>query len=81
MLTAYAEPDLLFAAMQVGAAGYLLKHTPAAELVATLRRIAGGEHVLNPDGRVAHAARVPRPPGVVRAASRSRRCRDARRRS
>jgi len=35
MLTAYAEPDLLFAAMQVGAAGYLLKHTPAAELVAT----------------------------------------------
>jgi FixJ family two-component response regulator len=49
MLTAYAEPDLLFAAMQVGASGYLLKHTPAAELVATLRRIAGGEHVLNPE--------------------------------
>jgi DNA-binding NarL/FixJ family response regulator len=49
MLTAYAEPDLLFAAMQVGAAGYLLKHTPAAELVTTLRRIADGEHVLNPE--------------------------------
>jgi DNA-binding NarL/FixJ family response regulator len=49
MLTAHAQPDLLFAAMQVGAAGYLLKHTPAAELVATLRRIVDGEHVLNPD--------------------------------
>jgi DNA-binding NarL/FixJ family response regulator len=49
ILTAHAQPDLLFAAMQVGAAGYLLKHTPAAELVATLRRIVDGEHVLNPD--------------------------------
>lgn len=49
MLTAHAQPDLLFASMQVGAAGYLLKHTPAAELVDTLRRITLGEHVLNPD--------------------------------
>ncbi len=49
ILTAHAQPDLLFAAMQVGAAGYLLKHTPAADLVATLRRIASGEHVLNPE--------------------------------
>jgi DNA-binding NarL/FixJ family response regulator len=48
MLTAHAQPDLLFCSMQVGAAGYLLKHTPAADLVATLRRIAQGEHVLNP---------------------------------
>ncbi len=49
MLTAHAQPDLLFAALQVGAAGYLLKHTPAAELVDTLRRIVEGEPVLNPD--------------------------------
>lgn len=72
MLTAYAEPDLLFAAMQVGASGYLLKHTPAAELVATLRRIAGGEHVLNPEvasrmlrefrARQASSAPYPLPP-------------------
>src|SRR5262245_37599714 len=48
MLTAHAQPDLLFSSMQVGAAGYLLKHTPATDLVATLRRIAQGEHVLNP---------------------------------
>jgi DNA-binding NarL/FixJ family response regulator len=49
MLTAHAEPDLLVAALQVGAAGYLLKHTPAAELVDTLRRIADGDHQLDPD--------------------------------
>ena len=49
MLTAFADPDLLFAAMQAGAVGYLLKHTPVAELVATLRRIIAGEHVLTPD--------------------------------
>src|SRR5262249_35926594 len=40
MLTAFADADLLFAAMQAGAAGYVLKHTPAPELVATVRRIA-----------------------------------------
>lgn len=49
MLTAFADPDLLFRAMQAGAVGYLLKHTPAAELVAQLRRIADGEHLLTPD--------------------------------
>lgn len=49
MLTAFADAELLFAAMQAGAVGYLLKHTPATELVATLRRVAAGEHVLTPD--------------------------------
>ena len=49
MLTAFADADLLFDAMQAGAAGYLLKHTPPTELVATLRRIVQGEHVLTPN--------------------------------
>jgi DNA-binding NarL/FixJ family response regulator len=49
MLTAFADPDLLFQAMRAGAVGYLLKHTPAPLLVATLRRIAAGEHTLTPD--------------------------------
>src|SRR5262249_58933087 len=48
-LTAFGAANLLFAAMQSGAVGYMLKHTPAPELVATLRRIADGEHVLSPD--------------------------------
>ena len=49
MLTAFADADLLFDAMQAGAVGYLLKHTPPIELVATLRRIVQGEHVLTPN--------------------------------
>ena len=70
MLTAHAQPDLLFAAMQVGAAGYLLKHTPAAELVETLRRIVDGEPVLNPDVasrmlREFHARRTAQPPHAL----------------
>jgi DNA-binding NarL/FixJ family response regulator len=48
MLTAYADPDLLFQAMQAGAAGYLLKHTATGDLIATLRRVMQGEHVLGP---------------------------------
>jgi DNA-binding NarL/FixJ family response regulator len=46
MLTGFADADLLFGAMQAGAVGYLLKHTAAAELVSTLRRVATGDHVL-----------------------------------
>ncbi len=49
MLTAFADAELLFDAMQAGAVGYLLKHTPPPELVGTLRRIVQGEHVLTPN--------------------------------
>ncbi len=49
MLTAFADADLLFSAMQAGAVGYLLKDTGVDALVATLRRITAGEHVLTPD--------------------------------
>src|SRR5262245_51270433 len=49
MLTAFADAELLFDAMQAGAVGYLLKHTPPLELVSTLRRIVQGEHVLTPN--------------------------------
>jgi DNA-binding NarL/FixJ family response regulator len=48
MLTAFADGELLFAAMQAGAVGYVLKHVPAPELVRMLRAIAEGEHVLTP---------------------------------
>jgi DNA-binding NarL/FixJ family response regulator len=49
MLTAFADAELLFDAMQAGAVGYLLKHTSPVELVATLRRIVQGEHVITPN--------------------------------
>jgi DNA-binding NarL/FixJ family response regulator len=49
MLTAHADTDLVAAAVQAGAAAYVLKHTPPAELLATLRRVVGGEVVLGPE--------------------------------
>jgi DNA-binding NarL/FixJ family response regulator len=49
MLTGFADAELLFGAMQAGAVGYVLKHTAPAELVATLRRVATGDHVLTAD--------------------------------
>ena len=48
-LTAFADGNLLFSGMQAGAAGYLLKHAPTGELLATLRRVTAGEHVLTPE--------------------------------
>lgn len=64
MLTAFADPDLLFAAVQAGAVGYLLKHTAVAELVTTLRRIIAGERVLTPDlaSRALRELRTNQPP-------------------
>ncbi len=70
MLTAFADADLLFSAMQAGAVGYLLKHTAVPELIGTLRRIVAGEHVLTPDLasrflREFHARQAPaRPAGI-----------------
>jgi DNA-binding NarL/FixJ family response regulator len=49
ILTAFADPDLLLEATRAGAAGYLLKHMRAPELVGILRRITAGEHVVGPD--------------------------------
>jgi DNA-binding NarL/FixJ family response regulator len=76
MLTAFADPDLLFAAVQAGAVGYLLKHTAVPDLVSTLRRIIGGEHVLTPDLasralREFRAHEMPaRPPGLAHLSAR-----------
>jgi DNA-binding NarL/FixJ family response regulator len=76
MLTAFADPDLLFAAMQAGAVGYLLKHTAVAELVATLRRIIAGERVLTPDlasralRELRAHERTPPPPGLAQLSAR-----------
>ncbi len=70
MLTAFLDADLIFAAMQAGAIGYLLKHTAVTELIATLRRIVAGEHVLTPDLaarflREFHARQAPSRPAAL----------------
>lgn len=47
-LSMYDDRDFVREAMQSGASGYLLKDTPAGELVAALRKIAGGGTHLTP---------------------------------
>jgi len=42
MLTVYEDTDLIFNALAAGATGYLLKRTPAAELLAAVRDVHGG---------------------------------------
>jgi len=48
MLTSYAEDELLFAAVQAGASGYVLKRIGDNELVRAVERISHGEGMLDP---------------------------------
>ncbi len=47
MLTAYAEDELLFAAIQAGAAGYVLKIVGSNELIRAVEHISKGEGFLD----------------------------------
>lgn len=48
MLTSYAEDELLFAAVQAGASGYILKRIGDNELVQAVERVSRGEGILDP---------------------------------
>lgn len=48
VLTTFDTDDQVFRALAGGAAGYLLKDTPPAELIQAIRRIAAGDAVLSP---------------------------------
>jgi two-component system, NarL family, nitrate/nitrite response regulator NarL len=48
LLSAYSEGALIYEAMQGGAAGYLSKDAPAAEICAAIEAAASGETVLSP---------------------------------
>lgn len=48
ILTTFGRPGYLRRAMESGAAGFLLKDAPAAELAAAIRRIVAGERVVDP---------------------------------
>lgn len=47
-LSAYADDELVRAAILIGAQGYLLKEIGAAPLIDSLRRVAAGESILDP---------------------------------
>lgn len=48
MLTSYAEDDVLFAAIQAGAAGYVLKQAGGQDVVRALQAVAQGQALLDP---------------------------------
>jgi DNA-binding NarL/FixJ family response regulator len=48
LYTGYSERDLLVAALDAGARGFVLKDTPPAELVRAVRLVASGETYLDP---------------------------------
>ncbi len=48
ILTAYEDDQYVFALLSAGAAGYLLKDVPAAEVVRAVRSVHAGEPVLHP---------------------------------
>lgn len=48
MLTSYAEDELLMAAIQAGASGYVLKRIGDNELVQAIERVSRGEGMLDP---------------------------------
>ncbi len=48
MLTSYAEDDVLFAAIQAGAAGYVLKQAGGRDVVRALQAVAQGQALLDP---------------------------------
>ncbi|MFN8074293.1 MAG: response regulator transcription factor [Kineosporiaceae bacterium] len=49
ILTALGRPALIRAAMEAGAAGFVLKTAPASTLVEGIRRVAAGGQVLHPE--------------------------------
>jgi DNA-binding NarL/FixJ family response regulator len=48
VLTTFDRDDYLFGALRAGAAGFLLKNSPADELIAAVRVVASGDGLLSP---------------------------------
>jgi DNA-binding NarL/FixJ family response regulator len=48
MLTTFDADDHVLRALRDGASGFLLKHTPPAEIVQAVHRVAAGDHMLSP---------------------------------
>jgi DNA-binding NarL/FixJ family response regulator len=67
MLTVYDDDEMIFDALCAGACGYLLKKTPAARLMESLREAVEGGAPMSPDiaRRVINLFRTIRPPERV----------------
>jgi DNA-binding NarL/FixJ family response regulator len=67
VLTTFDDDDVLWGALEAGAAGFVLKDASAEELIAATRAVAGGAAWLDPDvtGRVLGRVRGGRPSAVT----------------
>jgi DNA-binding NarL/FixJ family response regulator len=68
ILTAYDDDQYVFALLEAGAAGYLLKDVPSAEVVRAVRAVHAGEPVLHPAIARKVLRRFAGPPGQARTA-------------
>jgi len=69
VLTTFDLDEYVYSAMRAGASGYLLKDTPAKELVAAVRVIAHGDALLSPSitrRLIEEFARQPAPDAVTK---------------
>ena len=66
VLTAYDDDPYIFAMLQAGASGYVLKNASSEELVRAVRAVAAGESALDPrvTARVMAQLVAGRPPGA-----------------
>jgi DNA-binding NarL/FixJ family response regulator len=68
MLTTFDLDEYIFAALQAGASGFLLKDTPPADLLTAIRVVAGGDALLSPSitrHLIEEFVRRPSPPQAV----------------
>jgi DNA-binding NarL/FixJ family response regulator len=62
MLTSFADDEALFASIMAGASGYVLKQIRGTDLVDSIRRVARGETLLDPDVTTRVLDRLRKPP-------------------
>jgi two-component system response regulator DevR len=62
MLTSFDDDEALFAAIMAGAAGYLLKQVRGIDLLDAIRRVAGGQSLLDPGVTARVLERLRNPP-------------------
>jgi two-component system, NarL family, response regulator DesR len=61
ILTTFGRPGYLRRAMEAGASGFLVKDGPAEELASAIRRVVGGERVIDPSLAAAALSVGPNP--------------------
>lgn len=61
MLTSFADDEALLGAIVAGAAGYVLKQVHGSDLIASIRRVAAGESLLEPSAMQRVVERLRRP--------------------